>query len=106
MCSSSLLVIMMTGTWGYRAFICVQEDDVHLVVVFVQLVQSLGATHHGDYLIALLLQEKDVRFQQVDFIVGPQYCYFIHAFITQSGLNYCVLDGQKKRLGLSVRSSS
>ena len=99
MCSSSLLVIMMTGTWGYRAFICV-------VIVFFQLVQSFAAAHHGDDLIALLLQEKDVRFQQVDFIVGPQYCYFIHAFITQSGLNYCVLDGQKKRLGLSVRSSS
>ena len=51
--------------------ILIQEDDVkRLLLAAVNRILSTDYSHH---LVALILQKKDMRFQEVDLIIRPKY---------------------------------
>ena len=88
MFSSSLLVTMMTGVVGRTSLILgrvfearhaghhlVKDDQI--VGIFGRHVDGVVAVVAGVDLIALLLEEEDMRFEQFDFVVDPEY--FDHA---------------------------
>jgi len=47
-------------------------------MVLLHQVKGIGAIAGGIDIISLLLQENDMRFQEVNFVIGPQDGYFSH----------------------------
>ena len=57
-------------------------EDYQIEMPGLDLIESIAAIGHGNDLIPFLAKKQDMRFQQIDFIIGPKNDFTLHIATT------------------------